>query len=78
MLALAGFALYSSTKLQRFREAAQPRVISLSATALGAPELQPLKAMGTPPPPGGLSARGSSSSLVDAAALAAAAPPPRV
>lgn len=63
---MAGFALYSHTKMQRFRESMQPRVISLSATAMGAPELQPLKAMEARP----LSARSGGS--------AADADPPRV
>lgn len=43
---MAGFALYSHTKIQKFREHAQPRVISLTASGGGlgsGGELAPLK-----------------------------------
>lgn len=43
---MGGFALYSHTKIQKFRETTPPRVISLNATGgMGGstPELAPLK-----------------------------------
>ncbi|EFN59787.1 hypothetical protein CHLNCDRAFT_133480 [Chlorella variabilis] len=43
VLAMTGFALYSHTKIAKFRENLQPRVISLAATGGSAAELQPLK-----------------------------------
>ncbi|PRW60834.1 Drug Metabolite transporter superfamily [Chlorella sorokiniana] len=44
VLAMAGFALYSHTKIQKFRESMAPRVISLTASGTGsAAELAPLK-----------------------------------
>jgi hypothetical protein len=43
VLAIGGFALYSHTKIVKFREGIQPRVISLAATGSSASELAPLK-----------------------------------
>lgn len=44
---MGGFALYSHTKIVKFRESA-PRVISLTAAGSNnAPELQPLKGSAT-------------------------------
>lgn len=45
-LAMSGFALYSHTKIIKFREGLQPRVISLSAAGGSAADMQPLKGDG--------------------------------